>query len=138
MKILSWNVNGIRAAERKGLFNWLKKESPDILCLQEIKALSEQVPPHLRNAPGYHIYWNSAERKGYSGVATFTKEQPLEIKKGFGIEGFQGTLKHLFIQKSGGDSVGEKTSCRNNRYSLGNLWGCDCWFHFSPFKKTQL
>jgi exodeoxyribonuclease-3 len=88
MKILSWNVNGIRAADRKGLFDWLKKESPDILCIQEIKALPRQVPPHLRNAPGYHIYWNSAERKGYSGVATFTKEQPIEIKKGFGIQKF--------------------------------------------------
>ena len=88
MKILSWNINGIRAAYRKGLFDWLKKESPDILCIQEIKALPRQVPPHLRNAPGYHIYWNSAERKGYSGVATFTKEQPIEIKKGFGIEKF--------------------------------------------------
>ncbi|MCK5031194.1 MAG: endonuclease/exonuclease/phosphatase family protein, partial [Thermoplasmatales archaeon] len=72
MKILSWNVNGIRAADRKGLFNWLKKESPDILCLQEIKALPEQMPSHLRNAPGYHIFLNSSERKGYSGVATFT------------------------------------------------------------------
>ena len=81
MKILSWNVNGIRAADRKGLFNWLKKELPDILCFQEIKALPEQVPSHLRNAPGYHIYWNSAERKGYSGVATFTKKRPLEIKR---------------------------------------------------------
>jgi len=88
MKILSWNVNGIRAADRKGMFNWLKKESPNILCLQEIKALPEQVPPHLRNAPGYHVYWNSAERKGYSGVATFTKKRPLGTKKGFGIEKF--------------------------------------------------
>ena len=85
---MSWNVNGIRAADRKGLFNWLKKESQDILCLQEIKALPEQMPPHLRNAPGYNIFLNSAERKGYSGVATFTKERPLEIKKGFGIEKF--------------------------------------------------
>ena len=88
MKILSWNVNGIRAADRKGMFNWLKKESPNILCIQEIKALPEQVPPHLRNAPGYHVYWNSAERKGYSGVATFTKKRPLGTKKGFGIEKF--------------------------------------------------
>jgi len=88
MKILSLNVNGIRAADRKGFFNWLKKESPDVLCLQEIKALPEQLPPHLRNAPGYHIFLNSAERKGYSGVAIFTKERPLEIKNGFGIEKF--------------------------------------------------
>ena len=98
MKLISWNVNGIRAADRKGLFNWLKKESPDILCLQEIKALPEQVPPHLRNAPGYHVFLNSAERKGYSGVATFTKERPLEIKKGFGIEKFDKEGRMLITE----------------------------------------
>ena len=88
MKILSWNVNGIRAAYKKGLFEWSKKESPDILCLQEIKALPEQVPQQLKNMPGYNIYWNSAERKGYSGVVTFTKEKPVDVKKGFGIDKF--------------------------------------------------
>jgi exodeoxyribonuclease-3 len=88
MKLLCWNVNGIRAAERKGLFTWLLKESPDILCLQEIKATPEQLSPQLRNMPGYHIFWNPAERKGYSGVATFSKSKPLSIKKGFGREEF--------------------------------------------------
>ena len=88
MKILSWNVNGIRAAYKKGLFEWSKKELPDILCLQEIKALPEQVPQQLKNFPGYNIYWNSAERKGYSGVVTFTKEKPIDVKKGFGIDKF--------------------------------------------------
>ncbi|UCD14007.1 MAG: exodeoxyribonuclease III [Thermoplasmatales archaeon] len=88
MKILSWNVNGIRAAERKGLFKWFKKESPDILCLQEIKALPEQVLPYLRNALGYYNFWSPAERKGYSGVVTYTKEKPSEVKNGFGIEKF--------------------------------------------------
>jgi exodeoxyribonuclease-3 len=88
MRLLSWNVNGIRAADKKGLFNWFKKESPDILCLQEIKAMPEQVPPHLRNPPKYHALWNSAERKGYSGVVTYTKEKPQYVKKEFGIEKF--------------------------------------------------
>ena len=88
MKILSWNVNGIRAAEKKGLFSWFSKESPDILCLQEIKATPDQVPPHLRNTPGYYNYWNSGERKGYSGVATFTKQKPLDVQTGFGKEEF--------------------------------------------------
>lgn len=88
MRILSWNVNGIRAADKKGLFELLRKESPDVLCLQEIKASQEQVPPHLRNCPGYYIYWKSAERKGYSGVATYTKIKPIEVKTGFGIEKF--------------------------------------------------
>lgn len=88
MRILSWNVNGIRAADKKGLFNWFKSESADILCLQEIKAMPEQISPHLRNPPGYNIYINSAEKKGYSGVATFTKDKPIDVKKGFGIQKF--------------------------------------------------
>ena len=88
MNIISWNVNGIRAADKKGLFDWFKKESPDILCLQEIKAMPEQVPPYLRNPPKYYNFWNSAERKGYSGVVTYTKEKPKGVKKGFGIEKF--------------------------------------------------
>lgn len=88
MKILSWNVNGIRAAEKKGLYDFIKKESPDIFCLQEIKATPEQIPPHLRNPPGYHVFINPAEKGGYSGVATFTKEQPKETRKGFNIKKF--------------------------------------------------
>jgi len=88
MRLLSWNVNGIRAADKKGLFELLRKESPDILCLQEIKAMPEQVPPYLRNYPGYYIHWKPAERKGYSGVATYTKVKPIEVKTGFGIEKF--------------------------------------------------
>lgn len=88
MKILSWNVNGIRAADRKGLFGWFKKEKPDILCLQEIKAKKEQIPPHLKNTPHYYTFFNPAKRKGYSGVATYTKKKPIEIKEGFGIKKF--------------------------------------------------
>jgi len=88
MKILSWNVNGIRAAEKKGLFDFIKKESSDIFCFQEIKATPEQLPPHLRNPPGYHIFVNPSEKGGYSGVATFTKDKPIDVKTGFGIEKF--------------------------------------------------
>jgi exodeoxyribonuclease-3 len=88
MKLISWNVNGIRAADKKGLYDWFSKEKPDVLCLQEIKALPEQLPPHLKNTPDYNIYINSAERKGYSGVATYTKQKPVDVKNGFGIEKF--------------------------------------------------
>ncbi|MDH7517817.1 MAG: exodeoxyribonuclease III [Candidatus Thermoplasmatota archaeon] len=88
MKLLCWNVNGIRAADKKGLFDWFIKTSPDILCLQEIKASPEQVPPHLRNMPGYHIFWNPAEHKGYSGVVTYTKIKLISVKTGFGIDKF--------------------------------------------------
>ncbi|MBN2066772.1 MAG: exodeoxyribonuclease III [Candidatus Thermoplasmatota archaeon] len=88
MQLLSWNVNGIRAADKKGLFTWFSQKQPDVLCVQEIKALSEQLPPYLRNTPEYHVYINSAERKGYSGVATYSKTKPLDVKTGFGIEKF--------------------------------------------------
>ena len=88
MKVLCWNINGIRAADRKGLFDWFKKEKPDVLCLQEIKALPAQVPAYLKNTPGYNIFWNPAERKGYSGVVTYSKEKPVDVKKGFGIDKF--------------------------------------------------
>ncbi|MBU0496380.1 MAG: exodeoxyribonuclease III [Candidatus Thermoplasmatota archaeon] len=88
MRLLCWNVNGIRAADKKGLFTWLTKEQPEILCLQEIKANPEQIPPHLRNTPQYHVFINSAERKGYSGVATYTQQKPVTVKNGFGISKF--------------------------------------------------
>lgn len=88
IKILSWNVNGVRAILKKNFLSWLKKESPDILCLQETKALPSQLPPELLGLPGYHAFWNSALRLGYSGVATFTKEKPVSVKKGFGISRF--------------------------------------------------
>jgi exodeoxyribonuclease III len=88
MKILCWNVNGIRAADKKGFYSWCSKESPDILCLQEIKATPDQLPPYLKNMPGYHTFWNPGERKGYSGVATFSKQKPTLVKTGFGKEEF--------------------------------------------------
>ena len=64
MKIISWNVNGIRAAERKGLLNWLEQESPDILGIQEIKAMEDQLSDELKSPEEYFTYFNSAERKG--------------------------------------------------------------------------
>jgi exodeoxyribonuclease-3 len=85
MKLLSWNVNGIRAVLGKGFGNFVAEEKPDILCLQETKARREQVtlPPELE---GYHSFWNSAEKPGYSGTAVFTREAPLNIHHGMGIE----------------------------------------------------
>src|SRR4030066_15363 len=88
MKLLCWNVNGIRAAQRSGFLEWLHKESPDILCLQETKANPEQLDEELRQPHGYHAYWNYPERKGYSGVATFTKEKPIKVQNGFGTPKF--------------------------------------------------
>lgn len=88
MKILSWNVNGIRAMQKKGFLDWLYKESPDILCIQETKAQKEQLTTDLINPTDYYTYWNSAERKGYSGVAIFSKTKPLLVENNLGINRF--------------------------------------------------
>lgn len=81
MKLHSWNVNGIRAVLKKGLFQpYLKDHDPDIVCLQETKAERGQIEIEL---PGYHEYWNSAVKKGYSGTAIFSKQQPLAVINGF-------------------------------------------------------
>ncbi|MDX2248834.1 MAG: exodeoxyribonuclease III [Bacteroidia bacterium] len=84
--IISYNVNGIRAAVNKGFLDWLIQESPDIICLQETKAQPDQLDPALLNPEGYHAYWYSAEKKGYSGVAILSKEKPLHVEYGCGLE----------------------------------------------------
>ena len=81
-QLISWNVNGIRAAIKKGFLDFLAEQDPDILCLQEVKAEQEQAELVL---PGYHIYWNSAEKKGYSGTALLTKIKPLQVQYGLGV-----------------------------------------------------
>lgn len=83
MKLISWNVNGLRACVGKGFLDFLGSESPDILCLQETKLQAGQIDLDL---PGYFQYWNYAEKKGYSGTAIFTKEEPLSVSYGIGIE----------------------------------------------------
>ncbi len=88
LRILSWNVNGLRAAHRKGFLEWLTQESPDVLCLQETKASEDQLQPALKGVPGYDSYFSSAERKGYSGVAIYTKAAPVEVRSAFDVESF--------------------------------------------------
>jgi exodeoxyribonuclease-3 len=86
--ILSWNVNGIRAMLKKNFLPWLETTAPDILCVQEIKAKRDQLPPELLYPKGYETFWNPAERPGYSGVATFARVEPLTSQNGFGISQF--------------------------------------------------
>lgn len=87
MKIVSYNVNGIRAALGKGFLDWLKSVDPDVVCLQEIKANKEQLDLSLFEASGYkHHYWYSAQKKGYSGVAILAKTEPDHVEFGTGIE----------------------------------------------------
>lgn len=86
MKIISYNVNGIRAAVNKGLFQWLEQESPDILCLQEIKAQEDQIDVLTIQSMGYEYYFHPANKKGYSGVAILTKHKPNLVKIGMDMD----------------------------------------------------
>jgi len=96
MKIISYNVNGIRAAVKKGFINWLLIENPDIICLQEIKALKTQLDLDLFSKAGYHYnYWYSAQKKGYSGVAILSKIKPNHIEYGTGIESMDNEGRNL-------------------------------------------
>ena len=83
MKLISWNVNGLRACMGKGFMDFFKEEDADIFCIQETKLSEGQISLDL---PGYHQYWNYAEKKGYSGTAIFTKEEPLSVSYGMGID----------------------------------------------------
>ena len=88
MRIISWNVNGIRAVHKKGFLDWFASESPDILCIQETKAIQSQLSKELTSVPGYSAYFSAPERKGYSGVALYTKQEPESVTYGFGIDKF--------------------------------------------------
>ncbi len=86
MNIISWNVNGLRAVWKRGDFDWVLKEKPDVLCLQEVKAEANQLPPEIREVPGYFSYFSHSKgRKGYSGVALYTKAKPEKVEYGMGI-----------------------------------------------------
>ncbi len=100
-KLISWNVNGIRAAHKKGFLDWFAAAQPDLLCLQETKAQPEQLPPELLAQPGYHCYYDSAERKGYSGVAVWTREEPLSVQHGLGVPDFDAEGRSLLLHFPG-------------------------------------
>ena len=85
MRLYSWNVNGIRAAQKKGFLDWLQQASPDVLAVQETKCHPEQLEAGLRQPDGYYTYWASAEKKGYSGVALYSKREPISVEIGLGI-----------------------------------------------------
>lgn len=108
MKIISWNVNGIRAAQKKGFIEWLKKESPEIIGIQETKAQKEQLDEELLNIDGYESYFFSAEKKGYSGVAIYSKVKPNKVEYGLGIDKF--------------DSEGRVITAHFNDFIFSNIY----------------
>ena len=100
MKLATWNINGLRAAHKKGFLSWLGQESPDIVCLQETKAHPEQLEEELLKPDGYQSHWSSAKRRGYSGVALYLKEKPLRLTEGLGIPKFDEEGRTLMAEYS--------------------------------------
>ncbi len=98
LKIISWNVNGIRACAKKGLQDFVDEQKPSFLCLQETKAHLEQVEPDVQNLKFKNSYWSSATRKGYSGVATFTDHQPLSVNKGIDINEYDSEGRFVIYE----------------------------------------
>ena len=97
MRIISWNVNGLRSVLRKGFLDWVKKESPDILCLQEIKIQESEIPFDLIYIDGYNACFNTSEKKGYSGVAVYSKVKPSNTRRELNLDEFdtEGRLLEL-------------------------------------------
>ena len=100
-QLISWNVNGMRAVQKKGFLDWFQTASPGILCIQETKAHPDQLDNELLHVSGYKVWFSSAEKKGYSGVAVYSKEEPLSVSKGFGIPRFdsEGRILRLDFEK---------------------------------------
>lgn len=88
MRLMSWNVNGIRAVYQKGFYDWLERERPDYLALQEIKASNDNIPSRLWNCLGYESFINSGQKKGYAGVLSYCKERPSSVNYELGLRGF--------------------------------------------------
>ena len=95
MRIVSLNVNGIRAAARKGFFDWLPRQSTDVFCLQEVRAQPEQMTDPVFSPRRYHCYHEVAEKKGYSGVAIFSREEPDDLIRGFGSTEFDAEGRYI-------------------------------------------
>ena len=98
MRIISVNTNGIRAAARKGFFEWLKKQQADVVCIQETKAQVHQLEDEVFHPQGYHCYYHDAEKKGYSGVAVYSKLKPKKVQMGIGMHDIDVEGRYLEVQ----------------------------------------
>lgn len=139
-KIFSYNVNGIRAAFNKGLVEWMKLVDPDVLCIQETKAQPEQIDTTELEAMGYHCYWYSAQKKGYSGVGILSKEEPSHVEYGMGIEKYDNEGR--FIRADFGEvsviSVYHPSgSSGEERQAFKMHWLADFQDYIKKLKKTR-
>ncbi|HEY1037768.1 MAG TPA: exodeoxyribonuclease III [Bacteroidia bacterium] len=139
-KIITYNVNGIRAAMGKGLINWMREVNPDILCVQEIKASPEQVGVFEFEELGYHHYWHPAQKKGYSGVAIFSKMKPDNVVYGCGIQKYDDEGR--FLRADYGDvsvvSVYHPSgSSGEERQAFKMMWLDDFHNYVEELRKTR-
>ena len=95
MRIVTLNANGIRSAERKGFFLWLARQDADVVCVQETKAQRHQLEDPVFHPAGYHCHYVDAGKKGYSGVAIYSREKPVEVVAGFGSREFDGEGRYV-------------------------------------------
>lgn len=137
MRIITYNVNGIRAAMNKDLVGWLKAANPDVLCLQETKATPDQVDVKAFEDLGYHLYWYSAQKKGYSGVAIFSKLKPKHVEYGCGIEkyDFEGRILRLDFEQCSVMSVYHPSgSSGDDRQAFKMQWLADFQEYINELK----
>ncbi|MDH4014903.1 MAG: exodeoxyribonuclease III, partial [Chromatiales bacterium] len=101
IRVISLNCNGIRAAARKGMFQWLERQRADFVCLQETKAQEHQLEDEQFRPDGYHVFYEDAEKKGYSGVAVYSRHKPKRVVRGFGSAEFDAEGRYLEVEVDG-------------------------------------
>jgi exodeoxyribonuclease-3 len=139
-KIISYNVNGIRSAISKGFMDWLKAANPDVICLQEIKAEPGQIDVKVFEDAGYHHYWYPAQKKGYSGVAIFTKQKPTYVEYGCGMEkyDFEGRVLRVDFGDVSVMSVYHPSgSSGEDRQAFKMQWLADFQKYIDKLKKER-
>lgn len=139
MKIVTYNVNGIRAAMSKGFVDWLRELNPDVVCLQEIKASPEQVGVFEFDELGYHHYWYPAQKKGYSGVAIFSKIKPNKVTYGCGIPAYDDEGRILRADFNGFSVMSvyhPSGSSGDERQAFKMKWLADYQNYINELKKT--
>lgn len=139
-KIITYNVNGIRAAMSKGLINWMQEEKPDILCVQEIKANPDQVGVFEFEEMGYHHYWYPAQKKGYSGVAIFSKAKPDHVEFGCGIKEYDNEGRFIRADYSDISVVSvyhPSGSSGDERQDFKMKWLSDFHNYVNELRKTR-
>lgn len=139
MKIITYNLNGIRAAMSKGLIDWIRQVSPDVFCVQEIKANPDQVGVIEFEELGYHHYWYPAQKKGYSGVAIFTKQKPKHIEYGCGIKEYddEGRILRIDFEEFSVMSVYHPSGSSGDlRQAFKMQWLADFFNYINQLKAT--